>query len=181
VKSLRLGPPAEAAQITIDRPGRAVLAAVRITVGLLWLVNTGWKLPPDFGEKAREGLYRFTSYAVEHEVAAPFAWFVRRVVLPNFRVFGWTVLLLEAALGSFLVLGLLTRFWALVGVAQSLAITLSVLNAPNEWPWAYYLMVAAHLVLFATAAGRASGLDGVLRPVWVERRNRLAREALRWS
>jgi hypothetical protein len=41
--------------------------------------------------------------------------------------------------------------------------------------------IAANLVLFATAAGRAGGLDGVLRPIWAQRRTRLSREALRWS
>lgn len=181
MKSVQLAPPAESAQITIERTGRAILAAVRITVGLLWLVNAGWKRPPDFGEESGRGLYRFTTDAVEHEVFAPFAWIVREIVLPNFRAFGWGVLVVEATLGAFLVLGLFTRFWALVGVAQSLAIAFSVLNAPNEWPWSYYLMVAVNLVLFATAAGRAGGLDGVLRPIWVRRQTRLSREALRWS
>ncbi len=43
---------------------------------------------------------------------------------------------------------------------------MSVLNAPNEWEWSYYLMILAHIGIFATAAGRAYGLDGVLRPIW---------------
>ncbi|MGH8999850.1 MAG: TQO small subunit DoxD, partial [Acidimicrobiia bacterium] len=141
-------PPREA-KIVVDRTGRIALAAVRVTIGLLWLVNAGWKRPPDFGEEQGRGLYRFTREAVDHEVLAPFSWVVEEIVLPNFRVFGWAVLLTEAALGAFLLLGLFTRFWALVGVAQSLAIALSVLNAPNEWPWSYYLMVAANLALFA--------------------------------
>jgi thiosulfate dehydrogenase (quinone) large subunit len=41
-----------------------------------------------------------------------------------------------------------------------------VLRTPNEWFWAYFLMIAAHVVLFAVAAGRAFGVDGVLRPLW---------------
>jgi len=43
---------------------------------------------------------------------------------------------------------------------------MSVMNAPHEWEWSYYLMILAHVALFATAAGRSYGLDGVLRPSW---------------
>jgi thiosulfate dehydrogenase [quinone] large subunit len=66
-------------------------------------------------------------------------------------------------------------------VAQSVAIALSVLNAPHEWPWSYYLMIAVHLLLFATAAGRVWGLDGLLRPVWAASQGRWSRLALRLS
>jgi thiosulfate dehydrogenase [quinone] large subunit len=65
-----------------------------------------------------------------------------------------------------LILGLATRFWAVVGMAQTVAISLSILNGPNEWSWAYYMMFAGHALLWATAAGRAFGLDAILRPGW---------------
>lgn len=154
---------------------------LRVTLGLLWLVNAGWKRPPDFGEAQGRGLYAFTADAVEHEVFAPYAWVVREMVLPNFRFFGWLVLLTEAALGAFLLIGLTTRLWAVIGLAQSVAITLSVLNTPGEWEWAYYLMMAAHLGVFALAAGRTGGLDGLLRPVWERSGSPLPRLLLRMS
>lgn len=151
------------------------MACVRILIGLLWLQNSGWKTPPDFGRAAGRGLYKFTEFAVTHEVFAPFAWVVRTFVLPNFTFFGWMTLIVEASLGAFLLLGLGTRFWALVGIAQSTAIGLSVLNAPHEWSWSYYLMIAAHVAILATAAGRTFGLDGVLRPRLIASRSRIAR------
>jgi thiosulfate dehydrogenase [quinone] large subunit len=154
---------------------------LRVILGLLWLVNSGWKQPPDFGQSRGRGLYAFTRDAVDHEVFAPFAWVVRELVLPNFRFFGWAVLLTEAALGAFLLLGLATRFWAVVGLAQSIAITLSVLNTPGEWEWSYYLMMAAHLGVFALAAGRTGGFDGLLRPTWQRSHSPVARLLLRLS
>jgi len=160
---------------------RWLLGGVRIVMGILWLTNAGWKTPPDFGRAGGRGLFRFTSFAVEHEVLAPFAFIVREFVLPNFTLFGWMVLLVEAALGSFLLLGLGTRLWALVGAAQAAVITLSTLNAPGEWNWGYYMFVAIHLLLFATAAGRFVGLDGLLRPVWARREARWARLMMRFS
>ena len=156
---------AEQADARVD-PGyqqmdRWLVAVVRIGVAFMWIENSGWKRPPEFSS-----LRRFTELAVEHPVVAPYSWLVERIILPNLAFFGWITLLLEASLGAFLLIGLLTRLWALIGISQSLIITMSVLNAPNEWEWSFYLMILAHLALFATAAGRSFGLDGLLRPRW---------------
>jgi thiosulfate dehydrogenase [quinone] large subunit len=152
------------------RPARAALAFVRIVFGALWLANAAWKVPPDF-----EGLRHFTNFAVTHPVFGPYTYVVEHVILPHLTPFGYLVLLAEASIGAFLLLGLATRFWALVGLAQAVAITLSVLNAPNEWTWAYYMLISGQLVLWATAAGRAYGLDGVLRDDWLASSNRFWR------
>ncbi|MDQ3661732.1 MAG: TQO small subunit DoxD [Actinomycetota bacterium] len=165
----------------VNQAGGVAFFVTRIVLALLWIQNSGWKTPPDFGRSAEGGLYKFTSFAVEHEVFAPYSFVVRELILPNFIVFGWIVLIVEASIGAFLLVGLATRLWALVGVAQSLAITLSVLNAPGEWSWAYYLMIAAHLAVFAAAAGRFWGLDAVLRPVWEGSDSRLGRLLLKAS
>ena len=172
----------DAVPLPPSRFNRALLAIVRIGVGLLWLQNVGWKTPPNFGRgDPPGGLYLSASYAVSHEVLRPYAWLMERFVLPNFTFFGWMVLLVEAALGAFLLIGLATRFWALIGIAQTVAITLSVLNAPHEWYWSYLLMLLVHVALFATAAGRYAGLDGVLRPGWQLSRSWAARLLVRVS
>ena len=160
-------------QLDTGRNTRIVLALVRITLGALWIQGASWKVPPEFGQPSGSGLYRYTAYAVEHPVFPPYSWLVENLVLPHFTFFGYITLLTEASLGAFLLVGLATRFWAVVGLGQSLLIALSVLNAPNEWPWSYYLMIAGHLVLLATAAGRTVGLDGLLRPVWRRSAGRL--------
>jgi thiosulfate dehydrogenase [quinone] large subunit len=173
---------ARAVPVLPSRIDRALIAVVRIGVGLLWLQNVGWKIPPDFGRgDPPSGLYLSASYAVSHEVFYPYAWLMEHVVLPNFTYFGWLLLLVEASLGAFLLIGLATRFWALIGVAQTVVIMLSVLNAPHEWFWSYLLMLLAHLALFATAAGRYAGLDGLLRPGWQRSRSLRARWLVRVS
>ncbi|MFZ1286924.1 MAG: TQO small subunit DoxD [Candidatus Phosphoribacter sp.] len=146
-----------------DRATSISAFLIRITVALLWIDNLSWKVPPDFGSKDRSGLYYFTSLAVEHPVLAPYTSVVETVVLPHFAIFGWAVFLLEIALAAFLLLGLATRFWALVAIAQSIAIFLSVGASPNEWKWSYFLMAAAHLAVLGLAAGRVWGIDAVLR------------------
>lgn len=166
--------------LDVGRVSRALIAGVRVAVALMWIQNLNWKIPPDFGRERQADLYSYVQEAVEHPVLPPYSWVVEHVVLPNFTLFGWVTLLTEFALGVFLLAGLFTRFWALVGIAQTLAITFSILNTPNEWHWAYYLMLAAHVVLFAVAAGRAHGLDGLFRPGWRASRGRLASMAV-WA
>jgi thiosulfate dehydrogenase [quinone] large subunit len=147
--------------LATSRSSRILVAGVRVAAGLLWIQNAGWKTPPRF-----DALHGWTLNGVDHPVLAPWAWFIRHVVLPNFTAFGWLTLAVEASLGGFLLVGLATRFWALVGIAQTTAIGLTVLHAPHEWAWSYILMGLAHVAIFATAAGRWYGLDGVLRPSW---------------
>ncbi len=170
--------PAPEAQAATGRPGadRWLVAFCRIGVAFLWIENAGWKRPPDFSS-----LRHFTEFAVTDPVVGPFSSLVESVVLPNLAFFGWLTLLLEASLGAFLLLGLATRLWALIGVGQTLTITLSVLNAPNEWEWSFYLMLLAHVALFATAAGRSFGLDALLRPIWSRSSGRVPRLLMRLS
>lgn len=170
-----------AAGVADSRVTRGLMAFVRIIVAFMWVQNAAWKVPPDFGQSKDAGLYYFTTFAVEKPVFGPFAWLVEHVVLPNFVLFGWLTLLLEASLGAFLLIGLATRLWAVIGVGQSLVIALSVMNAPNEWHWSFYLMILTHIALFATAAGRGFGVDGVLRPAWLASSGRSARVLSRLS
>lgn len=145
-------------ETTLSRVG---VAFVRITFGLLWLTNSSWKAPPF------DTLRHFTEFAVSNPVFAPYSSVVEKVVLPNLMFFGWVTTVTEASLGAFLILGLTTRFWAVVGMVQTAVIAMSVINAPHEWSWAYYMMFAGHVAIWATAAGRSFGLDGILRAGWL--------------
>lgn len=147
-----------------DVPARVqdvALAAVRILLGLMWLYNVGWKRAPSFGEGSGSGLYKYTQYAVEHPVFPPYSWIVENLVLPNFVLFGYTVLVAETALAVLLLTGTAVRLAALLGIAQSLAIGLSVAYAPAEWPWSYWLMIGAHVAILVSPAGRALAVDAV--------------------
>ncbi|MFP3987910.1 hypothetical protein U9R90_10480 [Streptomyces sp. E11-3] len=134
---------------------------LRVLLGLMWLYNVVWKRPPDFGEDADKGLFHFTSFAVSDPVLPPYSWVVEHAVLPNIVAFGWVVLLVETALAVLLLTGAWVRVAAVLGVAQSLAIGLSVAFAPDEWPWSYWLMVGAHLVILFSSAGRVFAVDAV--------------------
>jgi uncharacterized membrane protein YphA (DoxX/SURF4 family) len=146
-------PPARASGIS--------LAVLRILAGLLWLAHVWWKLPPDFGENRRTGLWFWTHLAVDHPVFPPYSWLVEHLVLPNFTPFGWLVLVVETLLPVLLLTGTAVRLAALIGIGQSLAIGMSVAQAPNEWPWAYAMMIGIHLVLLLAPSAQYAAVDAV--------------------
>ncbi len=135
-------------------------AGLRILLGLLWLYNVAWKRAPNFGQEAGNGLYKFTSEAVDHPVFPPYSWVVEHVVLEVFEPFGWMVLVAETTLAVLLLTGAYVRVAAALGVAQSVAIALSVAYAPGEWPWSYWLMIGAHALVLVSSAGRVLAVDG---------------------
>ena len=139
---------------------RRTFAVLRIAVGLMWISNVGWKIPTKFSS-----LRGFTEGGVAHPVFAPYAWILKHAILPNFSFFGWCVLAIECLLAAFLLTGLFTRLFGIIGAMQATAIGLSVALSPHEWPWSYYLMIIANLALVASAAGRVWGLDALIRPV----------------
>ena len=145
-----------------DKIRNGIIGAMRIVVGVLWLANVEWKRPGDFGKDLGNGLYKYVSSAIDNPVFAPYSWFVKNVVVKNYTLFGWITLITEVLLAALLILGLFTRIAALVGAGLSVSILLSVLyyDKAYEWPWSYFLMIAIHLLVFATAAGQFWGLDG---------------------
>lgn len=143
-------------------PGQALaMTFVRLLVGVMWLYNVAWKLPPDFGQANKGGLFAFTSDAVSNPVLPPYSWLIEHLVLPHFVPFGWGVVVAETILAVLLLSGSYIRVAAAVGAVQSVAIGLSVARAPGEWPWSYILMAAVHLLILFGGAGRYLAVDGL--------------------
>lgn len=137
--------------------GSAILwTVIRLMVGVMWLYNVAWKVPPGFG-----GLKGYTGDAISHPVFAPYTWIVQHLVLPHFVPFAFGVVVFETLLAVALLSGSYIRLAALIGAAQSLAIGLSAAEAPGEWPWSYFLMVLVHLALLVGAPGRFLAFDAI--------------------
>jgi uncharacterized membrane protein YphA (DoxX/SURF4 family) len=156
------------------RAGDVGLVVLRVTLGLMWFYNVAWKRAPDFGREAGNGLYKFTAYAVEYPVVPPYAWLVENAVLPAIVPFGYAVLLAETTAAVLLLTGRWVRIGALVGLAQSVAIAMSVMYAPEEWPGSYWLMIAGHVAVLLGASARRGSLDAAraegrrpVRQAWV--------------
>lgn len=149
----------------IDQRTRgAVLGAGRIIVGLMWLANLHWKVPPDFGQDNGGGLFKYSASVSRHSPFAPFTWITEQIIVPNFVFFGWVILIAETVVAALLLIGYRTRLVALAGAGLAVPILLSVLyyDRADEWSWSYLLMIAAHLLIYASSTSRSLDLDSAL-------------------
>lgn len=151
------GSPSAVVAALTDRVDRTTArwapGTLRWAAGLLWLVNVGWKVPPDFGRSGGDctRLCRYVEYGADYPVLPGSGWLFEHLISPNLGVFGWMTLLVECTLAVLLISGRHVRFAAVLGIGQSFAIGLSAANAPDEWYWSYLLMMALHLAVLATA------------------------------
>lgn len=141
------------------------LAGLRVLMGVLWLDNLTWKLPPSFGRHDPRGLLYSFHQAEHHAISEPLRRFVAHVVIPHFTLFGWQVFAVEAVAGVLLLLGWHTRVGAAVGLVQSIAITVLTVRAPHQWAWGFALFVAVSLVL-VVAPGNARWSFDARRGRW---------------
>jgi uncharacterized membrane protein YphA (DoxX/SURF4 family) len=140
-------------------PSDVALTGLRVLMGVLWLDNLTWKLPPDFGRHDPRGLLYSFHQAEHHAISEPLRRFIAHVVIPHFTLFGWEVFAVEAVAGVLLLLGWRTRLGALVGLVQSIAITVLTVRAPDQWAWGFGLFVAVSLVLVVAPGNRLLSLD----------------------
>ncbi len=143
-------------------PGRLALGLLRVVYGLYWLYAASWKVPPDFGRVSDTGLWHWISQGIQYPTLAWYRSLLEAIVVPNFTLFGYVVLLTELTIGLSLCLGAFTRLGAALGIVMSVNITLSVLNVPGEAAWFYAALIGLHLLLGITRSGRVWGVDARL-------------------
>lgn len=156
-----------------------VLAIVRIAMGVLWLTNLSWKLPPSFDCDPGEGdgLCYWMEEMVEHSQIGLHVFFIEEVALPNYEIFGYFVVGGEALTGLLLVLGVFSRFAGLLGLLMSLNLYIGLAQSPGEWVWSYVMMALLHLVIVGVAAGRYFGLDAIVHQRFASRQDGCGRLA----
>ncbi len=136
-----------------------VFVSLRVFMGVLWLSNLSWKLPPDFGRNDPRGLMYSFRQAEHYALSEPLRRFMANVVIPHFTFFGWQVFLVELVAGVLLLLGWHTRVGAVIGLLQAIAITVLTVRAPNQWFWGFALFVAVSLVLVVVPCNMRLSVD----------------------
>jgi hypothetical protein len=140
------------------------VAILRIVFGLMYLDMALQKAPWIVSGGQRYGwLYGWLQQEIAHPTFSWYAAFLKNVVVPNFGLFGMLTFVTELALGLGLLLGLLTRLDGLGGALWQVNIALGAYSVPGEWYWVWPLLILPQCVFAACGAGRALGLDGVIR------------------
>ncbi len=139
-------------------PRHAAVWITRLLIGSMWWQQSLWKVPPNYA-----GLLYWMKQQVDHAAIPLQAWLVGNIVIPNIAIFGPLVYAIEVSIGVSLILGLLTRWGALLGVLMGLNLWLGLYSAPGEWPWTYFFLVVIQFLFFIDPPGRSLGIDA-LRP-----------------
>jgi uncharacterized membrane protein YphA (DoxX/SURF4 family) len=147
---------------------RGALVLLRIYLGVVFLQAGLAKLQGDPASELK-GFLQHRALETGHAFYRPF---VESVLLPNSAALAVVISWTETVLGITLILGLLTRFSAGLG----LVLALNYMFAKGAWfwtPWSYdAAFVAIAIALLIGAAGRTLGLDAMLArrrprsPLW---------------
>ena len=157
------------------------MAVIRIFFGIILLANGLAKLQPALGRIdlgpyhanliTRDGARGILTFEVNErrirEGAPPGTQvpglkpFVNTVVLANWGLFQWIVVLIEVGAGLLLVLGLATRGAALIDLGQQLFLALVYVSS-NRWAFEQPHEYVPLIVLAIVPAGRVWGIDALL-------------------
>jgi uncharacterized membrane protein YphA (DoxX/SURF4 family) len=134
------------------------LWGLRVLMGIMWWQQSLWKIPPNFA-----GLHYWVQQEAEHAAIALQGALIGDIVLPNLTVFGPLVYLVEVTIGVSLMLGLLSRAGAVLGLLMGMNLWLGLYSAPGEWPWTYMFLVMIQGLFVIDPPGRVLGADTLLR------------------
>jgi thiosulfate dehydrogenase (quinone) large subunit len=162
------------ASVPSDRLGRFGLVFARLLIGVLWITQLAWKVPPSFGCPANfavstsytartTGLCDWTGLMGVYSILPLHRAFVNNFVIPNLAWMGWFIFLMELFIAATLILGVASRLGALVAIIQATNLLIGLSAVPNEWYWTYGMLIILHVLFFCIPPGRTFGLDAWLR------------------
>jgi uncharacterized membrane protein YphA (DoxX/SURF4 family) len=137
-------------------PRHVAIWIVRLLIGSMWWQQSLWKVPPNYA-----GLLYWMKQEAAHAAIPLQGQLVDEIVIPHIAIFGPLVYATEVAIGVSLILGLLTRWGALLGVLMGLNLWLGLYSAPGEWPWTYFFLVTIQCLFLIDPPGRSLGVDAL--------------------
>ena len=137
---------------SIPTPSRLrskTLLLLQMIYGILWLDAAWWKIRVngDFGLNY-DGLSYWISRGLEYPVLGVYARLIDNVLLPNIKLVLPVVFVIELSIGLLFISTRYVRVAALLAMAQTIAIILSVIFTPHEWNWTYYMMMMLNILFF---------------------------------
>jgi uncharacterized membrane protein YphA (DoxX/SURF4 family) len=148
-----------------QRSARSIgLWLLRLLTGCMWWQQSLWKIPSNY-----DGLIYWMKQEAAHAAIVLQGELVDTVVLPHITLFGPLVYFIEVAIGVSLMLGLLSRWGALLGLLMGINLWLGLYSAPGEWPWTYFFLIIIQALFVIDPPGQALGADALLSQVRASR------------
>jgi len=118
--------------------------------------------PQPFIDELKAATAEGGTFASDNSVLPMFADFLKNTVSKNAVFFGWLVIIGEAAVGFFLLLGLLTRLTAFIAMLISAAYLLATMHLfPPVGLAANSAFLAMELAVMLGNAGKIAGVDAL--------------------
>jgi thiosulfate dehydrogenase (quinone) large subunit len=125
------------------------MIVLQAVFGLLWIEGSAWKVIVDGSFKLNyDGLQYWVTRGSEYPVIGAYKWLIDNFIVPNIKIFLVLVFVSELSIGLMFLLGKYVRLASLLAMSQTVAITLSVIKAPHEWKWSYFMMMMFSLLFF---------------------------------
>lgn len=141
-----------------QRSARSVsLWLLRLFTGCMWWQQSLWKIPPNYG-----GLIYWMKQQVAHAAIVLQGELVDTIILPHIGLFGPLVYVIEVAIGISLMVGLLSRWGALLGLLMAINLWLGLYSAPGEWPWTYFFLIIIQALFVIEPPGQTLGADSLI-------------------
>jgi hypothetical protein len=134
------------------------LTCVRIALGYFWLSRVVANPPPTFGCPGA-GFCLMVDQAVQSPWSPLFGTLLAIFVQPHLVIFAWLSTLFQVAIGLSLLLGILTRFGAFIGLLWCLASFVGMAGVPGQSSWYYLSGILLSVVFFAIGGSNQLSVD----------------------
>lgn len=125
------------------------LLAAQTVFGLLWLDGVWWKISVDGSLKLDKEVFEYViKQGSENPVFGFYGTITDKLLLPNLTFFLIMTIVVELVLAALFISGRYIRLASAVSFLLTITIILSIINAPNEWHWSYFLMLLVSAIFF---------------------------------
>ena len=145
-------------------PNETSLLVLRVIIGLMWLSEAFIKI---IKRSTNNQLSDYNNFLLElHQMADtnPFGFIsqiINNLLIPNYLLLLIVVVLLEIWLGIAVIGGIFSRVGSIIGIIYALILYLATLGW-GDWPWSYFMIIMAMLVVFISGFQMRIGLDSYL-------------------
>ena len=145
----------------LKSPNELALLVLRVIIGLMWLSEAFIKIIKRSANNQLTDYNNFLSQLHQMADTNPFGFvsqILNNLLIPNYILLLILVVLLEIGLGVSVIAGVFSRIGSVIGIVYALILYIATLGW-GDWPWSYFMIIMAMLVVFISGFQMRIGLD----------------------